>query len=108
MAFISLSIIFDMYLSSLSPQGHKLHESLVCPLSRLYDLSVPGKQALNVIFIFIFPERMNNNWMRWSFCLLYTDGKRETLLWSACEFGFELESNHKFYQLFSLFDTNSG
>lgn len=24
------------------------------------------------------------------------------------EFGFELESNYKFYQLFSLFDTNSG
>lgn len=57
-----------MYLSSLSPQGHKLHESSWYVLCHVYmTYQCLGKQALNVIFIFIFPERMNNNWMRWSF-----------------------------------------
>lgn len=73
-----------MYLSSLSPQGHKLQGLWYVPLSRLYDLSVPGKQALNVIFIFIFPERMNNNWMRWSFLPpLHRWEKERNSLWAA-------------------------
>lgn len=76
-------VILDVYLPSLhEPHQHHFYQ---CLANRRHSFSH---------FIFIFPKGINNNW---SFCIPFTNRKRETFPWSSCELGFEFGSNYKLH-----------